>query len=86
MLCAPCGNTFAVYRWTSGNACCPNRVIKLFIQQFVGAPRPQVDGFSIGAVMGYSQQHTVMALGSDEDVQSLSVSGKRRMKIGAQQC
>jgi lipid-binding SYLF domain-containing protein len=33
------------------------------------APLPlKVDGFSLGAVMGYSEQKSVVVLGSDEDV------------------
>lgn len=33
------------------------------------APLPlKVDGFSMGAVMGYSEQKSVVVLGSEEDV------------------
>ncbi|GBF99172.1 hypothetical protein Rsub_11617 [Raphidocelis subcapitata] len=42
------------------------------------APLPlKVDGFSMGAVMGYSEQKTVVVLGSEEDV-----ADKRSLKMG----
>lgn len=40
------------------------------------APLPiKVDGFSMGAVMGYSEQHTLLLMTSDEEVETfLNVS------------
>lgn len=35
------------------------------------APLPiKVDGFSVGAVMGYTEQHTVICLATDSDIQA----------------
>ncbi|KAG2489849.1 hypothetical protein HYH03_011652 [Edaphochlamys debaryana] len=46
------------------------------------APLPiKVDGFSVGAVMGYSEQHTVISLATDNDIQAF-LKDKRAMKIG----
>jgi hypothetical protein len=40
------------------------------------APLPlKVDGFSMGAVMGYSEQHTCMLLCNDEEVQNFCKVG-----------
>ena len=43
------------------------------------APVPvKVDGFSLGAVMGYSEQHTVVCLANDDDMQAfMKVLGLR---------
>lgn len=46
------------------------------------APLPiKVDGFSVGAVMGFSEQHTVICLATDADIQAF-LKDKRAMKIG----
>ncbi|KAI8469059.1 MAG: hypothetical protein J3K34DRAFT_290086 [Monoraphidium minutum] len=46
------------------------------------APLPlKVDGFSMGAVMGYSEQKSVVVLGSDEDV-AVFLKDKRSLKMG----
>ncbi|GFR42176.1 hypothetical protein Agub_g2916 [Astrephomene gubernaculifera] len=46
------------------------------------APLPiKVDGFSVGAVMGYSEQHTIISLATDADIQAF-LKDKRAMKIG----
>lgn len=37
------------------------------------APLPiKVDGFSVGAVMGFSEQHTVITLATDADIQAFT--------------
>ncbi len=44
------------------------------------APLPlKVDGFSMGAVMGYSEQHTALLLSSDDDIQGF-------LKVGSGNC
>ncbi|KAG2440240.1 hypothetical protein HXX76_004352 [Chlamydomonas incerta] len=46
------------------------------------APLPiKVDGFSVGAVMGYNEQHTLISLATDNDIQAF-LKDKRAMKIG----
>ncbi|KIZ00377.1 hypothetical protein MNEG_7589 [Monoraphidium neglectum] len=46
------------------------------------APLPlKVDGFSMGAVMGYSEQKSVVVLGSEEDV-AVFLKDKRSLKMG----
>lgn len=41
----------------------------------------KIDGFSLGAVMGYSEQHTILAMSSEDDVKAF-LKDKRSMKIG----
>ncbi|GFH21225.1 hypothetical protein V8C86DRAFT_2959415 [Haematococcus lacustris] len=46
------------------------------------APLPvKVDGFSVGAVMGFSEQHTIICLATDEEISNFKLD-KRAMKIG----
>mmetsp|Transcript_22561 Transcript_22561/g.57316 ORF Transcript_22561/g.57316 Transcript_22561/m.57316 type:complete len:259 (-) Transcript_22561:357-1133(-) len=46
------------------------------------APLPvKVDGFSVGAVMGFSEQHTVICLATDDEINNFKLD-KRAMKIG----
>eukprot|EP00879_Flechtneria_rotunda_P014332 GHRR01014972.1.p1 GENE.GHRR01014972.1~~GHRR01014972.1.p1 ORF type:complete len:220 (+),score=40.04 GHRR01014972.1:43-702(+) len=46
------------------------------------APLPlKVDGFSMGAVMGYSEQHTLLLLTSNEETRQF-LNDKRTMKVG----
>ncbi|MEW5302161.1 MAG: hypothetical protein WDW36_004968 [Sanguina aurantia] len=46
------------------------------------APVPiKVDGFSVGAVLGFSDQNTIVCLATDQDLQAF-LSENRAMKIG----
>ncbi|MEW5306314.1 MAG: hypothetical protein WDW36_008785 [Sanguina aurantia] len=46
------------------------------------APMPiKVDGFSVGAVMGFTQHNTVICLATDKDIQAFTAD-KRAYKIG----
>lgn len=46
------------------------------------APLPvKVDGFSVGAVMGFSEQHTIICLATEEEITNFK-QDKRAMKVG----
>mmetsp|Transcript_21838 Transcript_21838/g.37300 ORF Transcript_21838/g.37300 Transcript_21838/m.37300 type:complete len:265 (-) Transcript_21838:342-1136(-) len=46
------------------------------------APLPvKVDGFSVGAVVGFSEQHTIICLATEEEINNFKAD-KRAMKVG----
>lgn len=43
---------------------------------FRSAPLPvKVDGFSAGAVIGFSEQHTIICLSTDEEINNFKMVG-----------